>query len=279
MKVKFLAMGMVATSMASLASADMVFVDFENYPDGKIANGYDGWQITANKWDQQVVSSGAINGGKSWLISDKVTSGSYGDQPYSPALNDKVGETQSMNLFTASMLFKPLSGGVEGEGTTISIDNGTGQRGNYIRIANTGNDLWKVFVYDFNSTLDDFVYTELASGISAGSVHSLSFSMLFNPGANNDVWKVSLDGNELFTGVGWENYFRNYAPTYGPTPVVYDRLLFRCGGGSAYPNAAGILFDDIRYSSSVAGSAVPSPAAVLPFGLGLLAAYRRRTRR
>lgn len=270
----------LATSLSAtaLSSADSVLVDFENYPDGKIANGYDGWQITNTNWDQQVVSSNPIDGNKSWLVTSKVTSGSFGDQPYSPALNDKVGETEAMNLFKASLLFKPLSGGVLGEGTTISIDNGTGQRGNYMRIENTGNDAWTLFVYDYIN--DNFVRTDLVTGIAANSVHSLSFSMLFNPGAKNDVWKVSVDGNELYTGIGWEDYFRDFYPTYGPSPVVYDRLLFRCGGGSAYADSVGIQFDNIQYSSSVTGEpAVPGPAAILPFGLGLAAAYRRRIRR
>lgn len=279
MKVWKTALFLSSMSAVAIASADSVFVDFENYPDGKIANGYDGWQITNPNWDQQVVSSAPIAGNKSWLVSSKVTSGSYSDQPYTPALSDKVGETQGMNFFVASMLFKPMVGGVTGEGTTISIDNGTGQRGNYIRIENTGNDAWKVYVYDYDSANQTFVATDLITSLVANSVHSLSFSMLFNPGAGNDVWKVSIDGNELYTGRGWEDFFRDGAPTYGPTPVVYDRLLFRCGGGSAFPNSTGIQFDNISYSSSVLGSAVPGPAAALSFGLGLLSAYRRRNRR
>ena len=256
-----------ATVLASVSMADTVSVDFESYADGAIADGYNGWQITNPAWDQQVVSSGAISGNKSWRISQQVGSGSFGDQPYSPALTQKAGENETNKVFEASWKWKPLAGGKNTEGITVSIDNGTGQRGNWIRLENLGglDTSWRLSVFDYNGTA--FVATELMNNISAGTVLDMGFKMTFNAGLQNDVWEMYVNNNLMFTGIGWEDYFIDNAPVTGPAPVSYDRLLFR--NSSSVSGAAGIMIDDITYSS-----AVPEPATMTI--LALAAALKRR---
>ena len=41
-----------ALMMGSPVAADTITIDFETYPTGPIANGYDGWKITNPAWDQ-----------------------------------------------------------------------------------------------------------------------------------------------------------------------------------------------------------------------------------
>jgi len=263
-KHKFLAFGLLGVAAAG-AQADMISLDFESYPDGKITNGYDGWKITNSAWDQEVVSSNAISGNKSWRMSNAVASGSFGDQPFTPALNNAVSSSSAYNVFKMNLDFEPLAGGKAGENVVISIDNGTGQRGNYIRIRNSGgiDNSWQVDVFDYDGT--NFINTVLASNLSAGTTYNLGFTHTFVPGAQNDVWTVDFNGATVFTGIGWEDYFVDVNETVTP----YDRLLFRAGGAPT-SGAVGVLFDNITYQ------AVPEPGTMVALGAGALALIRRR---
>ena len=258
-----------ALALVGSAFADSQFIDFESYPTGAITNGYDGWQITNPGWDQGVVNSGAISGNQSWHISNSVASGSYGDQPYTPALMNAAGELEANNQFAANWLWSPEAGGILGEGITMSIDNGTGQRGNYIRLecSNQNLGLWRLYGYDYDGT--GFTEVEFANNIATGTVLNVGFDMTFNTGLQNDVWNVYVNNSNVYTGVGWEDYFVDNFPTTGAAPVSYDRLLFRAGG-TATAGAAGTLIDDIYYES------VPEPATMTILSLGALAAWRKR---
>ncbi|MBI5706679.1 MAG: PEP-CTERM sorting domain-containing protein [Armatimonadetes bacterium] len=256
--------------LSALSLADAQFIDFESYPTGPIANGYNGWQITNPGWDQGVINTGAISGSQSWHISNAVGSGSYGDQPYTPALTNAVSETGPFQYFEASWKWMPLAGGVSTEGITVSIDNGTGQRGNYIRMENQGglDTSWSIYAYDYDGT--NFYLTYLATNVNAGTVIDMKFDMTFNPGLQNDVWRIWMNSSLVYTGTGWEDFFVDGAGAYGSYPVTYDRLLIRAGGGQA-PGAAGMLFDDISYQSLV-----PEPASLAVLGLGAAVVLRRR---
>src|SRR5258705_2965874 len=98
-----------------IAYADSLAINFENpYTPGSI-NGQQGWGgqnppgIPINlAYDQEVVTNGsapASFGAQSWRISNAVTSGSFGDWPFSPSLNDEAGESLAKNsdgVFTYS---------------------------------------------------------------------------------------------------------------------------------------------------------------------------------
>jgi len=274
----------IAMTIAATVNADQVSIDFEGYPTGPIANGSNGWQITNPNWDQAVVTNGAISGSHSWHFSQAIASGSYGDQPFSPPLAHTSGESTipgvGSNYFGASMLFKPLADSVIGEGITVSMDRGDGARGNYMRIESLGGNTWQLYAYDYNSTTQDFDKHVLATNLNAGDVHKLSFDQTFVNGPNNDVWNVYLDNNLLYTGRGWEDYFRDWQSFNNP-PLAYDRLLFRSGGDPSVPGAAGILFDNITYTN-VAPAAVPEPASLAIWSLAAAGAaagvWRRRKR-
>lgn len=264
-----------------------ITIDFESpaYDLGKIVNGEDGWKVTATKWAQNVTNLNPISGSQSWIINSTVTSGSFGDQPYTPALSGGAGESGSgavSNYFAASMSFKPLVNGAVGEGTTISIDDGTGARGNWIRIekfASATADLWRVLVSDYNGT----VFTETLLGtVLAGQVHTLAFDMTFNDGLNNDVWKVYLNGSLAYTGIGWEDYFMDDAAqkALNNPPIAYDRLLFRQGAYAAQAGSVGIMFDDISYTNVAPLATVPEPASMAVWSMlalsGAAIGWRKR---
>ncbi|MFM9874249.1 MAG: PEP-CTERM sorting domain-containing protein, partial [Fimbriimonadaceae bacterium] len=242
-------------------------INFETYPTGAIANGYDGWQTTNPAWDQTVQTANAISGNQSWRMSNNVASGSFGDQPYTPALSQKAGSLETNKFFQADWLWSGVAGGKAGEGIVVSMDNGTGQRGTWLRMSNVGgiDTGWQIDVFDYDGT--GFVNTVLASNINAGAVNKLGFDVTFNSGTLNDEFNVYINDVAVYTGIGWEDYFIDSSEGV----ISYDRLLFRAGG-SPTVGAVGVMFDEINYSTS----AVPEPATLTILGLAALAAARKR---
>lgn len=257
-----------AVAVASFAVADTQYIDFENYGLGPITNGYNGWQVTNPAWDQEVVGVDALAGNQSWHISNAVASGSFGDQPFTPALTNAVSAGTAYDRFEASWMWAGMSNAQLGEGITVSIDNGTGQRGNYIRLEceNTNLSTWRIYVFDYDGTT--FVSTNLMNNIQADEIVNISFDMQFNTGSLNDVWNVYLNNTLSYTGIGWEGYFEDVPEVVTP----YDRLLFRAGG-VATANAAGILVDNISYSS------VPEPTTMALAGIALAGFIARKRKK
>ncbi len=261
-------------------NADTLSINFEapTYNLGAIANGEGGWQVTNPAYQQAVTNVNPISGAQSWVVNSQFGQGSFGDQPFSPALSQAAGETAAMNFFEASMKFMPMATQANGDGVTLSTDNGTGQRMDWLRInystpsvTNANGGGWSLSMFDYDGT--NFVQTG-PTALNANQVYDLRYTRKFNAGLNNDEWKVYLNNVLLFTGVGWEDFFKDGFPTYGPSPVTVDRILFRNSASVAGSN--GVMFDDITYTSSN----VPEPASLALFGFGLVSVarhFRRRT--
>ena len=75
---------------SAVAAADTVdSINFESYATGNI-NGQNGWS-KSGPYDVKVVNADRFGFGQALQISNAVTSGSFGDQAFSPGLTDPAG--------------------------------------------------------------------------------------------------------------------------------------------------------------------------------------------
>lgn len=266
-------------AVPAFASADTVSSDFESFTLGSV-NGQNGWVITG-AFDQGVVSNLATSTSflsQSLRISDSVTSGSFGDQLFSPSTINEAGETDALN--------GNMSGGVRqarfeaqfdiastmlaqqaGMHLSVSPDRGDGARMSYLRFED-GVDGINIFFDDIQGILANgvdgctasacanFTETQIATS-SRVTPHTIKFVMDFVEGPSNDVVKIFIDGILVHTGTSWEDYYR-FDPESNPTLVsnsrTVDSLLFRESGIATPANAGnGFLIDNVSLSSSNAG--------------------------
>jgi hypothetical protein len=252
-----------------------------NYlPNGK-------WQKTGPQYDAQVASVSAYPDaagygfvGQALRISDAMTSGSFGDQTFSPGLADEAGETGAVDLglsgglrqphFDASFLIGTTQAGQQCVGCTtgppdfapnplhmtVSPDRGDGARMSYLRFEDQADGV-HVFFVDVTDPGrvpdgDTFNTTDIATLDRAHS-HLIRFSIDFKDGPANDQVKIYIDGALKKTGTTWEDYYRydsEQASQGNKVPTV-DKLLFR-ESGSANPGdiGQGFLLDRVILASS-----------------------------
>lgn len=270
-------MGVGSVSLAllpSVALASSVSVDFESptYTVGNI-NGQDGWTKTG-PYDVAVVANTygyTTFGGQSLRLSDAVTSGSFGDQAFAKPLTDAVGEADStdgtfsrgtlqshfeMQFDIASIMPAQQQPGLH---ASVSPDRGDGSRMSYLRLEDGANGI-DVFFDDVQGTTNpaNFVETQVATGLTRTTPHTVKLTLDAVDGPSNDVVKVWVDGVLKHTGTSWENYYR-YDPEASaePSPRIVKTVLFRESGAANPANANnGFLFDNLSLSS---GPAVVGP--------------------
>jgi hypothetical protein len=213
-------------------------------------------------------------------ISDAVTSGSFGDQTFSPGLADEAGESGAVNIpalsgglrqphFDASFLIGTTQADQQCVECptplhmTVSPDRGDGARMSFLRFEDQANGVHVFFVDAIDKgpvgTQATFRTSDIAT-LSRTSSHLIQFSIDFKDGAANDTVKIYIDSKLVKTGTTWEDYYR-YDPEQGPgnkVPTV-DKLLFRESGNSTHippydPNPSdagnGFLLDRVILASS-----------------------------
>ena len=128
--------------------AGTVSVGFEgpSYAVGDI-NGQQGWSKTGS-YDAQVSSSASYQGSQSLRISNGITSGSFGDQTFTPQLAVPAGESTvpgAVDTFLSSWYFKSVTGSLQdGLGISVSADNGQGARMTWVRLGRSARvDQWE----------------------------------------------------------------------------------------------------------------------------------------
>ena len=265
------------TGAAALANADSVGpVTFAPpaFALGTI-NGQQGWQKTG-PYDANVVNVAAYPaarrygfGAQALQISDAVTSGSFGDQTFAPAITQPAGESTGVRHFAASFAIGSASATQQGTGVpgpdgtcpacahvSVSPDNGQGARMSYLRFEDQPNGI-HVFFDDVTDTgplgtVATFNETDIAT-LSRRHSHTVTFQIDTRPGPANDVVRVSIDGRLRATGTSWEDYYRYDPEQSGSGNTVPDisTLLFR-ESGTADPSdlGKGFLIDDVQISSS-----------------------------
>ncbi len=290
----------VAWAFASMAVADTIatitFETSQGYVVGDIngqpatgptPNGH--WSKTG-PYDVAVdlvanfpAASGYGFGSQALRISDAVTSGSFGDQTFSPGLADEAGEKNADNAgfsggvrqphFDASFLIGTTQATQQCVGCmttppdptlaqpnplhmSVSPDRGDGARMSYLRFEDQADGV-HVFFVDVTDPgrvfgADTFNETDIATLDRAHS-HLIRFSIAFKNGPSQDTVKIYIDGVVRATGTTWEDYYRydpEQAPQGNKVPTV-DKLLFR-EAGDANPNDAGqgFLVDRVSLASS-----------------------------
>jgi len=213
-------------------------------------------------------------------ISDAVTSGSFGDQTFSPGLADEAGETGAVDLglsggvrqphFDASFLIGTTQATQQCVGCTtgapnflpnplhmtVSPDRGDGARMSFLRFEDRADGVHVLFVdvTDPGRVVngDTFNTTDIAT-LDRLHSHLIRFSIDFKDGPANDQVKIYVDGSLKITGTTWEDYYRydtEQASQGNQVPTV-DKLLFR-ESGTMNPSDAGqgFLLDRVILASS-----------------------------
>ena len=242
-------------TFATAATADSInSINFETYNTGSI-NGQQGWMKTG-PFDATVnnVNQRDGFGNQALRISDAVTSGSFGDQTFSPGLANAAGESTSMKLFKSSFQIGTTQNSLqEGLHVSVSPDSGDGGRMTYVRFEDQADGV-HVFFDDVTNpgpvgTESTFNERDIAT-LDRTSAHTIAFSVLFIPGPHNDRVTVSVDGVRT-TGTTWEDYYR-YDPEQ-PAHVIplVSKMLFRVSGVAHPANQdKGFLIDGLSLSSS-----------------------------
>jgi hypothetical protein len=263
-------------AIAPAAGADSLGpIRFENTPAtyavGNI-NGQFGWTKTGS-YDVAVTAvagapvSGYGFGTQALRLSNSVTSGSFGDQTFSPGLKSAAGEGGARHFKASFEIGTVLSTLQTGLTLSVSPDEGSGGRMSYLRFVDEGSGVHVLFddVTDSGPLPKEAEFNETDIGtLSRGAAHKVEFDIEFVPGPGNDIVKVFLDGTLAVTGTTWEDYYR-FDPEQGGgnnlVPVT-NRLLFREGGTAVGGNSGkGFLVDNVALSSEGAPGPTGSTGA------------------
>lgn len=232
----------LSLTFAATASAD----SFDTFHTGSV-NGQFGWKATG-PYDQEVVS---VEGDKKLRISNAVTSGSFADMPYSAPVQKAAGENAGNNVLTNEFTFRSATPDAQQPGLAMSVSptNGDGARMSYVRLEDRFDGV-RVFFTDMSNHNADFTERWIAT-LDRSVPHTIKFATTFVKGDDNDIVRVSVDGDQKVCGTTWENYYR-FSEQNNVTPS--DRLMWRLSSTPSDPSAVegkGFLFDDVTSTSSV----------------------------
>jgi hypothetical protein len=260
----FAAFFVAALGLASFAAADTAGpITFESpdYTTGTI-NSQNGWSDTG-LYDANVVAtsgyaaaSGYGFGGQALQISNAKTSGSFGDQTFSPGVNPAGVSTANLHFDASFTIGTALATYQPGNNVSVSPDNGQGARMSYLRFEEHSNGVHVYFddVTDKGpvGTVATFNEKDIAT-LSRGSAHTIAFSITFKSGTATDLVKISIDGKQAATGTSWKNYYR-YDPeqtvTGNVVPTTSKLGFFLRGTAVPSDLGNGYLFDNVTLSSS-----------------------------
>ncbi|MGZ8692667.1 MAG: hypothetical protein ACXWZT_08040, partial [Gaiellaceae bacterium] len=224
-------------------------------------NSQQGWMKTG-AYDVAVANvatfpaaSGYGFGLQTLRLSNAVTTGSFGDQTFSPGVSP-AGESALSHFDASFSIGTALATEQVGLYTSVSPDNGLGARMSYLRFEDQTNGV-HVFFDDATNpgpigAATSFNETDIAT-LSRTSAHLIRFSIDFKAGSANDVVKIYIDGALKITGTTWEDYYRYDPEQVGGGNLVptTQKLLFREGGNQNFlANLGnGFLVDGVSLSS------------------------------
>lgn len=236
----------------------------------------------AANFDVAIVDPSAVwgteLGTRALRVSNGVTSNGFGNQLQSPSLADEAGETEAVtSSLSGGNRQSRLTGTITFASATKTYqpglvfgffpDRGDGARMANFRISDQPDGL-QLDVSVVDLAADSFVYHTIASGLSRDEVHTLTFTLDFVDGPNNDVMVIKV-GNDVCTTFSesgsWEEYHRQWAGNDPPVTFPVDSMMFRVYSPSVPANlGGGILFDRFDISSSTVPAALPAGVAGAP---------------
>ena len=240
-------------ALAGTAQADTVTTTFDGFTDGTV-NGQGGWLAANTNVDQDVVP---VAGGKALRISNAFFSGSFGDMPHSKPVLKPAGENEAANVLVNTFTIEAPAEYKPGLAMAVSPDDGQGSRMSRLRFDDTADGI-KVSFADAT-----FIDQQIAL-LDRSIPHTVEIETTFVHGHDDDVVRVSIDGEQVKRGGSWENYYRFSEER---NPSASDRLLIRPTTPVA-PNTIdnGFLFDDVTSRSYHVDNPAPLHPVVLPQG-------------
>ena len=193
---------------------------------------------TLGQYDQAVVANTVAPpgeppgfGSQSLRMSNACGSGEFFNQTYSPQELQQVGEARPNKVFLAEFAFMSKTPAHQpGLFLSVSPDSGEGSRMSWVGLEDTPAGI-QVSVNDTPDVDGEFV-AHPGPLLDRTSPHRIRFWIKVNQGIDNDLVRISVDGDDLgqcFTT--WENYYRT-APEQAPppnrnTPATINSLQFR----------------------------------------------------
>ena len=241
--------------VSGVAAADTVTTNFEAFQLGTV-NGQDGWKSTG--YDQEVDGNGAgvpdAFGLQSLRLSNLLTSSEFSNQTYSKPVTSPAGETEANKEYTAQFSFittKPAA--QPGLFISVSPDSYEGSRMAWVGLDDTDQGT-RVTVSDSPEVDGKFAYYD-GPLLPRGVPHTIKFWIKVNPGVDNDLVRIYIDGDDLgqcFTT--WENYYRIASEQAPPpnrnNPATINSLQFRSSQPGFTGVDGGYLFDDVTVTTA-----------------------------
>jgi hypothetical protein len=265
------ALGAFATAARADTVGPITFEPTAGYTVGDIG-GQNGWMKTG-PYDAAVASVASFSTAslypsfetQSLQISDAVTSGSFGDQTFSPGLSQPAGESGLAHFAMSFQIGTAVAAEEPGLHMTVSPDDGAGSRMSFLRFEDQSDGVHVIFVDVTDpgplGTVANFNSHDIATLPYGSPAHTIRTVITFRPGPANDIVYVTIDDVLKFTGTTWEDYYRYDPEQNGNGNVVpsVSKLLFR-ESGAANPGdvSNGFLVDNVTMSSSAAAACVPT---------------------
>lgn len=248
--------------VCGVAAADSVETTFEppTFHLGSV-DGQDGWHSAVPGdipalpfgYDQEVVANSSAPpafGSQSLRHSNAYNepTGEFFYQTYSKSNAVPAGEELPNTEFTAQFSFISTRPGARQEGLnmTVSPDNSVGARMAFVGLRDMPEGV-RVTVFDTPEPDGEFVAYD--GGLLDRTVpHTIRFWIKLNPGPDNDLVRIYIDGRDLgqcFTT--WENFYRSSDQGV----QILNSLEFRSSGG-AVPGlvGGGYLFDNVTTTTA-----------------------------
>ena len=255
-----------------VAAADTVETNFEPTPfhTGSV-NGQEGWKSAAigdipscfptptmGQYDQEVVNNGGGIPGfgvQSLRMSNACGTGEFTFQTYSKETKEPAGEEEANKEFIAQFSFFAPTTYQPGLYLSVSpVPDNTGSRMSWVGLTETPEGT-EVGVADVPEITEPETVVHPVAVLARGVSHTIRSWIKLNPGGNNDMVRVSIDGKDVgqcFSS--WENYYRHSKEQEGPPnfnkPPSIDRLLFRSNVQEPQLLGHGYLFDNVSITTA-----------------------------